>query len=442
MLCTIIITLITLFLLIILVILKPSFNIKIKNKTIALQSFWVISTIGAIAILVFGCVNKDSLKELIDFSLPMNPFKILILFISISLLSIVLEQAGFFELCVNFTVKKVKKSQIKLFILLYSLVALLTTFTSNDIIILTFTPFIIYFCQKKRINPLPYLVGEFVAANTLSLMFVIGNPTNIYIATYYNISFFTYFQVMWFPTLILSFVGFIVVFLLFLKQLSTPMVESCEIQTNKKYNKQLIIVGLIHLIICTICLVLASYLGFDMWYICLGFALSISAYVFIYDLVKHEHNEVNIYKKAPWSLIPFVISMFIIVLALKQNGVLQYIANFFNKNFNDHGFKEVFGYGISSCLSCSLINNIPMSVAYSRILELASGSDLSLYATIIGSNIGAILTPVGALAGIMWLSYLKDKSVKYTFANFLKNGIIIMFPVACCGWLALLFILG
>ena len=31
------------------------------------------------------------------------------------------------------------------------------------------------------------------------------------------------------------------------------------------------------------------------------------------------------------------------------------------------------------------------------------GKDVVVYATVIGSNIGAFLTPIGALAGIMWI---------------------------------------
>ncbi|MFA5341368.1 MAG: ArsB/NhaD family transporter, partial [Clostridia bacterium] len=60
-----------------------------------------------------------------------------------------------------------------------------------------------------------------------------------------------------------------------------------------------------------------------------------------------------------------------------------------------------------------------------------------VYGSIIGSNIGAFLTPVGALAGIMWTSILKKHEIKYTFLDFVKYGIIISVPTI----LASLFIL-
>lgn len=436
-----IITLLTLITLIAFIIFKPTITIKIKSKYISIQTFWIISLVGALCLLMFKQISISGVKTLLNFKSAMNPFKILILFISISLLSIVLESAGFFELCASFVLKRVKKSQIKLFISLFALVSFLTMFTSNDIIILTFTPFICYFTSKKKINPIPYLVAEFVAANTLSLTFIIGNPTNIYLATYYNLSFFEYFKVMVIPTICLSLVGFIMVFLLFRKQLKEPIVNDETIDNEHPSNKFLIIVGLTHLILCTIILVISSYIGFEMWYICLAFALSITIFVIIYDIVKKEKYLFNIYKHVPYSLIPFVISMFLIVVSLKENGVLEVISNVLIKATKGNNFGETITYGFSSFLACSLINNIPMSVAFASILEIGHNSLFALYSVIIGSNIGAILSPMGALAGIMWLGYLKKHEVKYTFATFIKNGIIISIPIMLIALITLYIIL-
>ena len=52
----------------------------------------------------------------------------------------------------------------------------------------------------------------------------------------------------------------------------------------------------------------------------------------------------------------------------------------------------------------------------------------AVYASIVGSNIGAFLTPMGALAGIMFISLLNDHEVKFSFADFMKYGIIIALP--------------
>lgn len=51
----------------------------------------------------------------------------------------------------------------------------------------------------------------------------------------------------------------------------------------------------------------------------------------------------------------------------------------------------------------------------------------SMFALIIGSNFGANFTLVGALAGLMWHSILKDfKITSITHTTFMKNGFLVM----------------
>ena len=63
-----------------------------------------------------------------------------------------------------------------------------------------------------------------------------------------------------------------------------------------------------------------------------------------------------------------------------------------------------------------------MSVLFSSVLKSGGGTG-AVYASIVGSNLGATLTPIGALAGIMWQNILKKNDVKMTFVTFLKYNI-------------------
>ena len=71
-----------------------------------------------------------------------------------------------------------------------------------------------------------------------------------------------------------------------------------------------------------------------------------------------------------------------------------------------------------------------MSVLFCEVVETLNGIDkvAAIYATVIGSNIGAFLTPIGALAGIMWTSILKEHKIKFGYAEFIKIGTIVSVP--------------
>ena len=60
-----------------------------------------------------------------------------------------------------------------------------------------------------------------------------------------------------------------------------------------------------------------------------------------------------------------------------------------------------------------------------------------VYATVIGSNLGAFLTPLGALAGIMWSSLLNRAGVSFSFKKFTLYGVILVIPSLAAALLGL-----
>ena len=397
---------------------------KLKIGKIELSTYWLIALLGAIimiATLRVSFVDLD--KALFDNSSEMNPIKILILFFSMTFLSVFLEEAEFFKYLANIAVKKAKKSQTTLFVILYFLTAVLTIFTSNDIVILTLTPFICYFCKNAKIKPLPYLIGEFAAANTWSMMFIIGNPTNMYLGATAGIDFLGYAKVMILPTLAAGIVEFFIIFLLFRKSLKEPLVV--EHEDVKITNKVDAIVGVSHLVICLILLIISNIIHISMWLLAFIVAFSLLIYFFISHFISKDLNEtgMRIVKALPWQLIPFVISMFVIVVSLNQNGVADLLRNFLGTSHT------IWTYGPTSFLASNLINNIPMSILYSTLPTMGGAEQVrATYASIAGSNIGAFLTPIGALAGIMFNSLLKEHDVKLSFKQFSLYGVIVAIP--------------
>ncbi len=410
--------LITVVLMILAITLKPT----CKIGKLSFQTFWVVTLVGAIVALSTGQIDFSTLWSNLAEG-EMNPFKILALFLSLSSISISLDELGFFHYLSAKALEKAKGSQYKIFFALYGLVALLTIFTSNDIVILTFTPFIILFSKKAKISPLPYLISEFVNANTYSMLLSIGNPTNIYLSSSTGISFLAYLSKMWLPTLFGGLSSLGVILLLFHKNLAKP-IEEVDLGEEKLENKPMVILNLCALALALVFLILGNYLPFEPYLALL--ALSLVLFLILALLDKSKTYALDVAKRLPYNLIPFVLSMFLLVLSLKENGLIAYLQKALDV-LSINPWAEGYAYALSSTLFDNLINNIPMSILYSSILE--GKNELAIYATIIGSNLGAYLTPIGALAGIMWMSILKKHEVDFSFLSFMKYGAILV-PVA------------
>ena len=421
MIATVVISIITFVLIALSLFLFP----KIKLGKISVSTYWIIALVGAIFILVCQLAPIDEVFHQLTADTKINPIKILVLFFSMTLISILLDEFGLFQYLANLAVKNAKGNQYILFFSLYALVAVLTIFTSNDVVILTFTPFICFFCKRTHVNPIPYLIAEFTAANTWSLMFMIGNPTNIFLATTAEIDFISYFKVMAIPTIGAGLIELLILFLLFRRFLKEK-ISNVDHEYFIIHNKVSLIVGVVHLLVCLGFLIASSYINMEMWLISAICAGSLLIYTLMYALFSRKDWDYvsGAFKRLPYPLIPFFLSMFIIVVALNYQGVSNAIANFFGEQHT------IWIYGYTSFLSSNLINNIPMSILYSQLSSNLTGLTYkeAIYSSIIGSNIGAFLTPMGALAGIMFTNLLNEHDVKFSIMNFIKYGSIVAIP--------------
>ncbi len=416
-------------------VLSVFFVPVIRLGRFQMGGYCFFATVGAIALLATGCASLGGVAQGIFGQGSVGPLKILVLFLSMTVFSIFLDELGFFRFLAAHTLRRAGVSQRRLFFLLYAMVAVLTVFTSNDIIILTFTPFICAFARRADIDPLPYLFAEFLAANTWSMVLMIGNPTNIYIASFLSLDFFGYVAVMWAPTVAAGLASLAILYLLFRRKLSRP-IAAAQTDTPPLDERPLVTVGLLHLGVCILLLSIASYIGFEMWWISLGLSLTLLLFVLIYRRAKREQPVILLrtLRRLPWELVPFMLSMFILVIALTECGLCDTLAAWLG------GLPHVLSYGIASFLTANLINNIPMSVLFSTLAQSAA-TPAAAYASVIGSNLGACLTPVGALAGIMWADILRRERVPFDLRDFVRIGSIVSIPSLLAALLALALIL-
>jgi arsenical pump membrane protein len=188
---------------------------------------------------------------------------------------------------------------------------------------------------------------------------------------------------------------------------------------------------------CILALATAPYIGIEMWVVAFAFALALIILLTLRDsLMALREREVirartfsigTAAHRMPWSIVPFVASLFITIEALRIAGITGEAGRVLSGWGGGSVVADTYVYGILSALAANVLNNIPMTVAFVPILGVMQGENLlaAVLATAIGSNLGANITPLGSLAGIMWMSILRDKEVRITFGEFVTYGLIV-----------------
>jgi arsenical pump membrane protein len=344
----------------------------------------------------------------------------------------------------------------KLFLYFFLLSSILTVFTSNDIVILTITPIILYFCKYTKMNPLPYLIGQFFAANIWSIALYIGNPTNIIVAQAFNLTFVEYSAWMLLPTIVAGLSCYGLLTFVFRKELSQPL-SPPEIKPETALkDRPGTVFSIIMLGTCLGFLSVAPVLGLDMGFICLIFAIIMigkditfelrvrAGHVIITNAEKPGENaarrsllhSVRIAAgRMPWKIMPFVFGMFIMVEILGTSGWIVMLSSTFANLQSSLGiFGGTFSMCFISTLASNVMNNQPMTILFTQLLQNSNFVSTtppgiviaSVYGLIMGSNFGANFTLIGALAGIMWSSITRNSGVKITYMVFAKHGFKIM----------------
>ncbi len=439
---------------IIFILKKPILFVRIGNRSLKLETYFFGALISPIVILSLGMLTLNQVFRSLSGERGIEPLGILILFFSMVFISIFLDITGFFEYCALSALKFAKTNGRRLFFSLYAIISLLTIFTSNDIVIITFTPFIYYLTKNAGINPKPYLIAEFFAANTWSMTLYIGNPTNILLASAFDLKFDQYFIWMILPTTFAGIMNFLLLYLLFKKDVNKSLqpiqnINPIDAITNKKGS----IFGILLLIGCISALAVAPYFQVEMWVVALTCAIILLGTIVISDLSslhKKKNNESKYFitptvRRMPWTIIPFLLSLFITVEALRVHNIIGTLHSFFTSICGFSSTAYIFIYGITSALAANILNNQPMTVAFASIMFGTPEVGLlgAVLATTIGSNLGANITPIGALAGIMWMNILRSKDFKLTFKEFMRYGLIVT-PItltACLGVLSLEFLI-
>ena len=393
------------------------------------------AVIGAVAALALGVVNIEDVWRVTQIVWDAT-----LAFIGIIILSMVLDEIGFFEYAAIKMAKLSGGSGLKMFINMLLLGAAVAALFANDGAALILTPIVLAKMKYLKMKPLSIfaflMAGGFIG-DSASNPLVISNLTNIVTAGYFNIGFVEYMVHMFVPNL-LSIVASIGVLWLFFRK---DIPQSIDVNALPDASSVIKNMTMFKLSWIFLALLMIGYFVGDHYHLAISlFALG-GALVFlaIANYFKATKPLMTI-KAAPWQVVWFSIGLYIVVYGLKNAGLTDIVASWIGL-LQGYGKSEaIIGTGFLAAIMSSIMNNMPtimiMDIAIDKVGFV--GNEALVYANILGSNLGPKMTPIGSLATLLWLHVLAQKGVKIGWGEYMKVGVVITPPVLFIALLGLL----
>ena len=381
------------------------------------------AVIGAVVALVVGVVSFADV--LVVTSIVWDAT---LAFIGIIILSMVLDEIGFFEWCAIQMAKLSGGNGHLMFVYSILLGSFISALFANDGAALILTPILLAQMRILKLGAkaiIAFLLAGGFISDSASLPFVFSNLTNIVTANYFHIGFAEYLSVMFVPYVASTLIS--IVFLwLFLRK---DIVARVDLSLLKHPDEVLKSKPLFYLSWLFLALLLGSYFVGDAYHLPISvFALGGALlFLLIANAFKVVHPR-RIITSAPWQVVWFSIGLYIVVYGLKNAGLTEHLTIIL-KDLNTRGDTiAIIGTGFISAFLSAVMNNMPTVMIMDIALHDIPNTALA-YANIIGCNLGPKMTPFGSLATLLWLHVLAQKGVKIGFWQYSKFGLLITPPV-------------
>ena len=361
-----------------------------------------------------------------------------------------MNESGFFRWLGLHSARWVKLDPLKLFILFPFIAAFLSAFVDSITVMLFMSTLTIEVARIIKINPLPLIFSEICAANIGGASTMVGDPPNVILGTYFQLSFMDFVK----NTGLIAWIGFFVNTLFFIwfykgeifsarKRLQQdPQWLEEQINTLKPkeaiQDRRLFWVGLIAFFYVVVVLVTHHLTHLSVATCALTGALIAML------LGGHKMSKVLINIDYPTIL--FFAGLFIIVGAMEYVGLLKMAASTVNTLSGGNFFIALSIILWVSAFGSSIVDNVPFAATMAPILKhMGEAFGFSLlplvWSTALGTDIGGNGTPIGASANVVAVAtYERMTDKKIGWGYYCKACYpAMMVVVGVCNFLLYLF---
>ena len=336
------------------------------------------------------------------------------------LLSETARREGLFDWVAAFAVNKANRSPRRLFLLIYCVGVLVTTFLSNDAAAVVLTPAVYAAARKAKLEPLPYLFICAFIANAASFVLPISNPANLVLYGDHTPPLGRWLASFTLPSLLSIIATYVV--LRWIERSSLAGAAECDVEQPKLSTGGW--TAMIGIAVTAITLLVVSSLDQQ-----LGLPTCIlGAMTTVVVLVRNRESPWATLQGASWAVIPLVAGLFVLVAAVDRTGLAQTLGEWLTSASRVSVSRAAAAGGGLVALSSNFMNNLPAGLIASTTIAQSHPPQKVVDALLIGVDLGPNLSITGSLATILWLTAVRREGENVGFWRFLAAGALVTPP--------------
>ena len=354
-------------------------------------------------------------------------------FIAVIIISLLLDEAGFFQWAALHVARWAKGDGRRLFVFTVLLGAVVSALFANDGAALILTPIVISILLALRFSAastLAFVMAAGFIADTASLPLVVSNLVNIVSADYFGLGFSEYASVMVPVNVVSVACTLLVLYGFFRRDIPRHYALDDLPEPREAIRDPLTFyVGRAVLVLLLTGLFALEPMGIPVSVI----AAVCAALLFAVAARGHIISTRRVLREAPWQVVTFSLGMYLVVYGMKNAGLTTYLTMALNHMAEFGLWGATLGTGLLAALLSSVMNNMPAVLLGALSIQDTQASgvirEAMIYANVIGSDLGPKITPIGSLATLLWLHVLARKGIRITWGYYFKTGVILTLPI-------------